>query len=46
MRRLSHSWIVQALLGLVCVAVLLAVLSMYLQPTFLLTLADQVWGCF
>jgi hypothetical protein len=46
MRRLSRTWIGQALLGLVCVAVLLAVLSMYLQPAFLLTLADQVWGCF
>jgi hypothetical protein len=46
MRFLSRTWIGQALLGLVCVGVLLAVLSMYLQPSFLLTLADQVWGCF
>jgi hypothetical protein len=36
----------QALIGLVCVGALLAVLSMYLRPEFLLTLADQVWGCF
>jgi hypothetical protein len=36
----------QALIGLVCVAVLLAVLSLYLKPDFLLTLANQVWGCF
>ncbi len=36
----------QAVIGLVCVAVLLAVLSLYLQPNFLLTLANQVWGCF
>jgi hypothetical protein len=26
--------------------VLLAVLSLYMQPQFLRTLADQVWGCF
>jgi len=36
----------QALIGLVCVVVLLAVLSLYLRPDFLLTLANQVWGCF
>lgn len=34
------------LLGLACLLVLLGVLSLYLQPTFLLTLANQVWGCF
>ncbi|MGI9151372.1 MAG: hypothetical protein ACR2IX_07700 [Limnohabitans sp.] len=34
------------LIGSACLAVLLAVLSMYLQPDFLLTLANQVWGCF
>ena len=33
-------------IAIVCVTVLLAVLSLYLQPDFLLTLADQVWGCF
>ena len=43
---LSHPWMRQALVGLVCMAVLLGVLSMYLQPEFLLTLANQVWGCF
>jgi hypothetical protein len=36
----------QALIGFVCVVVLLAVLSLYLRPDFLLTLANQVWGCF
>jgi hypothetical protein len=47
MRRLiSPTLIRQALISLVCVGVLLAVLSMYLRPEFLLTLADQVWGCF
>jgi len=46
MSLLSHPWIRKALIGMVCIAVLLAVMSMYLQPEFLLTLADQVWGCF
>jgi hypothetical protein len=46
MRLLSHSWIRQALIGLVCFSVLLGVMAMYLQPEFLLTLANQVWGCF
>ena len=46
MNLLSQPWIRQALIGVVCIAVLLAVMSMYLQPEFLLTLADQVWGCF
>ena len=47
MRRLiSPILIRQVAIGLVCVAILLAVLSMYLRPEFLLTLADQVWGCF
>jgi hypothetical protein len=36
----------QGLTGLFCLVVLLGVLSMYLQPDFLLTLANQVWGCF
>jgi hypothetical protein len=45
-RILQNSRFRQALIGLVCVGVLLAVLSMYLRPEFLLTLADQVWGCF
>ena len=26
--------------------VLLAVFALYLQPQFMLTLADQVWACF
>jgi len=46
MPRFAHTWIRQALIGLVCLAVLMAVMSMYLQPEFLLTLANQVWGCF
>ena len=47
MRRLfSPTLIRQVAIGLVCVGILLAVLSMYLRPEFLLTLADQVWGCF
>nr|WP_186827500.1 hypothetical protein [Comamonas testosteroni] len=27
-------------------AVLLAVFALYLQPEFMVTLADQVWACF
>ena len=46
MNLLSHPWIRQTLVGLVCLAVLLGVMSMYLKPEFLLTLANQVWGCF
>ncbi len=47
MRRLiSPTLIRQVVIGLVCVVILLAVLSMYLRPEFLLTLADQIWGCF
>ena len=46
MTLLSHPWIRQALIGLVCFAVLMGVTAMYLQPDFLLTLANQVWGCF
>jgi hypothetical protein len=46
MSLLSHPLIRQALIGLVCIAVLLGVMSMYLKPEFLLTLANQVWGCF
>lgn len=34
------------LVGVSAITVLLAVLSLYLQPNFLVTLADQVWGCF
>lgn len=34
------------LIGISALVVLLAVLSLYLQPHFLVTLADQVWGCF
>ncbi|BDU55377.1 MULTISPECIES: hypothetical protein [unclassified Limnohabitans] len=47
MRRLISTTLIRKVaIGLVCVAILLAVLSMYLRPEFLLTLADQVWGCF
>ena len=30
----------------IAVTVLLGTLSLYLQPTFLVTLATQVWACF
>jgi hypothetical protein len=36
----------QVLVGLACTLVLLGVLSLYLQPDFLMTLANQMWGCF
>ncbi len=45
-RLLHNNKLRQTLIGLVCVGILLAVLSMYLRPEFLLTLANQVWGCF
>jgi hypothetical protein len=32
--------------AVICSVVLLAVLTLYMQPEFLRTLADQVWGCF
>lgn len=41
-----HPYLRQALIGLVCILVLLGVLSLYLQPDFLLTLSNQIWGCF
>ena len=41
-----HRLLRLALIGSACLAVLLAVLSMYLRPDFLLTLANLVWGCF
>lgn len=34
------------LIWLAVLATLLAVFGMYLQPDFLLTLADQLWSCF
>ena len=29
-----------------CLAVLLGVFALYIQPTMLATLADQLWACF
>jgi len=34
------------LIGVLCTLVLMGVMSMYLQPTFLMTLANQMWSCF
>ncbi len=43
MKRLSWPW----LIGVLGVALaLLGTLRLYQQPNFLLTLADQLWGCF
>jgi hypothetical protein len=36
----------RALLWLAVLLVLLAVFALYLQPAFMLTLADQLWSCF
>lgn len=37
---------IQVLVGMGVLMLLLGVLSLYFQPEFLLTLANQVWGCF
>ena len=37
---------VKLLIWGVAVTVLLVTLSLYLQPSFLVTLATQVWACF
>lgn len=42
MRTPYKRWI--AALGLL--AVLLGVFALYLQPDFMLTVADQIWACF
>jgi len=34
------------LIGVLCMLILLGVMSMYLQPLFLMTLANQLWSCF
>ena len=34
------------LIGALCALVLMGVMSMYLQPAFLMTLANQMWSCF
>jgi hypothetical protein len=36
----------QILAWVVAIAVLLGVFALYLQPSFLFTLAQQVWSCF
>ena len=39
-------WLRQLLVAIVCGTVLLAVFSLYLRPSFLMNMANQVWGCF
>lgn len=39
-------WLRQLLITTACGIVLLAVLSLYLRPSFLMNMANQVWGCF
>ncbi len=39
-------WLRQLLVSATCGAVLLSVLSLYLRPSFLMDLANQIWICF
>jgi hypothetical protein len=43
MRRLPVRWLIGVS---VAALALLGTLRLYQQPDFLLTLADQLWGCF
>lgn len=43
MRRWPWTSIAASIIGL---TVLLAVFGLYLQPEFMMTLANQVWACF
>lgn len=43
--RLLHGWR-RALAWAAIAAVLAAVFALYLQPDFMVTLANQVWACF
>jgi hypothetical protein len=45
MRNWRISWRA-GLIGVLCTLILMGVMSMYLQPAFLMTLANQMWGCF
>lgn len=42
MRATHKKW----LAAVAALLVLLAVFALYLQPGFMLTLADQIWACF
>ncbi len=39
-------WLRQLLVAATCGVVLLFVLSLYLRPSFLMDLANQIWVCF
>jgi len=41
-----HATTLKRLAAAAALLVLLAVFMLYLQPDFMLTLADQVWACF
>lgn len=43
---LSKPWLVRAALWAVALGALLAVLTLYNRPDFLVMLADQIWACF
>lgn len=36
----------RSIVAIALLAVLLGVFALYLQPDFMLTLADQIWACF
>ena len=36
----------RSIVAVALLAVLLGVFALYLQPDFMLTLADQIWACF
>jgi hypothetical protein len=38
--------LMQTSVGLVAIAASLGVFALYVQPDFLVVLADQVWACF
>jgi hypothetical protein len=41
-----RSKLASGVVGVLAVAALLAVFGLYVRPEFMLTLANQVWGCF
>ena len=41
-----HRTLTRTTISIICTVVLMGVFTLYFQPDFLLTLANQVWGCF
>jgi len=44
--RTTHKKWLAAVAAVLALLALLAVFALYLQPGFMLTLADQIWACF